>query len=458
MRLAAPSPATALGPRASGVLDLAPAGAAVAAAAAFALSLQVQATLGTGGSALRLSLADLLAAALAPLLLLLLLRRGEGPLSGQRPLWAALIVPASAAMASGFLVGAAHGGVDGWMLGKFAGWFALLAFALCGCLLARRDVRGAPLGFARFYVAGVGLATAAYIGLACLGMRWPLTGDSRLSGLIDNPNAFALIAVCAAALALALGPEPFGRRSRAGWEGLVALLTAGALFTRSLAAVAALMAVGAVYLLAERRPGVVLRVAVLAGLIFAAPAVANRVLTQALPEIANGKHRVDILTKAAGVLEFGAGPRTHFYDNSLRARLDANAAALRAWRARPLLGVGLGGFLKQQRAREHAGRPAMVIHNTPLWLLTEFGLVGFALFLSLFAAFALHLAKAMRRCAGTDRARARTLLAGLLVMSGWAVMSLAHELMYQRVPWFILGMCAGVALAGAAKERTASER
>lgn len=99
----------------------------------------------------------------------------------------------------------------------------------------------------------------------------------------------------------------------------------------------------------------------------------------------------------------------------------------------PLFGAGLGAFMEQQIA---LGK-ALVIHSTPLWLLAEFGIVGFAAMVApvvlIFRAEALRL---------KDQDVAGRLL--ILIVSGFAVMSLAHELMFQRAFWLLLGAALAV--------------
>ena len=76
------------------------------------------------------------------------------------------------------------------------------------------------------------------------------------------------------------------------------------------------------------------------------------------------------------------------------------------------------------------GRP-QVIHNTALWILAEFGLLGAAVFGWVFCLLA-HYAIRFGR---TQPAR-RILLLLLLV---FATFSLAHEIFYQRIFWLVLG-------------------
>ena len=101
---------------------------------------------------------------------------------------------------------------------------------------------------------------------------------------------------------------------------------------------------------------------------------------------------------------------------------------LEMWRQSPLLGAGLGVF--------HAKSPiwmghAQVIHSTPLWILAEFGLLGGAVFGWAFFLLARHAI----RFGKTQPAR-RILL---LLLVAFAIFGLAHEMLYQRIFWLMLG-------------------
>src|SRR3546814_8708178 len=73
----------------------------------------------------------------------------------------------------------------------------------------------------------------------------------------------------------------------------------------------------------------------------------------------------------------------------------------------------------------------LVIHSTPLWLLPETGIVGFLIFAV--PAVRVFFVEARR----TERDSASVFL--VLIITALAVMSLAHELLYQRAFWFLFG-------------------
>jgi len=101
---------------------------------------------------------------------------------------------------------------------------------------------------------------------------------------------------------------------------------------------------------------------------------------------------------------------------------------LEMWRQSPILGAGLGVFYAKSPV--WMGHP-QVIHNTPLWILAEFGLLGVAVFGWAFFLLTRHAI----RFGKTQPAR-RILL---LLLVAFAIFGLAHEMFYQRISWLVLG-------------------
>jgi hypothetical protein len=98
------------------------------------------------------------------------------------------------------------------------------------------------------------------------------------------------------------------------------------------------------------------------------------------------------------------------------------------WRQSPVVGAGLGVFHAMSSA--WLGHP-QVIHNTPLWILAELGLLGGAAVGWGFFLLARHAIRFGR----TQPAR-RVLF---LLLAVFSVFSLAHEIFYQRIFWLVLG-------------------
>ena len=114
-------------------------------------------------------------------------------------------------------------------------------------------------------------------------------------------------------------------------------------------------------------------------------------------------------------------------------RLKSINGGIDMWLSNAFIGAGLGAYLHSQ---SNSGETAVVIHSTPIWLLAEFGLLGFGIFV---AAFILLMKWALsRRDVFPDTMAARCLV---LVLLAFAIFSTVHEILYQRIFWFILGAC-----------------
>lgn len=117
-------------------------------------------------------------------------------------------------------------------------------------------------------------------------------------------------------------------------------------------------------------------------------------------------------------------------ESSDSLRFSLLSAAFDMWKNYPLFGAGLGAFYHE--SAEILGVD-IVVHNTVLWILAEFGLVGFSF-------FAIPFFSIMRYMITGGRFKvARNMLFLLLLVFG--VMSLFHEVFYQRIFWIIMGAC-----------------
>jgi O-antigen ligase/uncharacterized membrane protein YbhN (UPF0104 family) len=99
------------------------------------------------------------------------------------------------------------------------------------------------------------------------------------------------------------------------------------------------------------------------------------------------------------------------------------------WRHHPLLGGGLGTFLLGRAG----GSIPLVIHSVPIWFMAEMGLVGLA-------AYGLFVASLVSRGVAALRGSAPYARSLLLVIAVFVVMSLAHDLFFQRTFWFVAGL------------------
>jgi hypothetical protein len=325
----------------------------------------------------------------------------------------------------------AHGWSDWAMINKAAGFAMLLCYAMAGALIVMRaGQRGWTMLLLTFVAVAAGLV-ALDLGITVL-IRSGWTAilhfvSFQISGFSQNSNAFAfvLLLALAALVTLRLPLRPHA--------ALIAILVAGIWFTGSrsglvtmiaLVAAAPVMRANVRPLLAGCGLGAFLLVA-----IAQAPLAVRFVLSFFDPSIS--------ADPAASILDvIGREAEGSTYEHILTVE-----QGLAMFASHPLFGAGLGAFIGEQVRL--TGTP-LVIHSTPVWLLAETGIIGFAVF---FAAAARIVAVEWSRRAQRP-ARFLILIFGVL-----ALMSELHELLYQRGFWLLLG----ATLAIAARPVTAPE-
>lgn len=420
---------------------------AVIAGAAMGLAMHVQPTLVFGDHVLRASLSDLL---LLPLLILplIVLIRTPKALPWACIFWAAaLCLVLSTSFAHSVLE---RGAPTSWAITKLVGGYMLLAYLCAGAAIVVVGGERARTAF----VLGFVLIMAVVVALFCVqgllpewfGTIFGVTGG-RFTGLASNPHAAGLMFLLALCLAITHARVlDFRLRSGASW--LLAILAATSLLLTTSGAVWGATVVCLPILLVlrvitVRKLSLVLAMSV--GIAFTVTSVGNPLggLHQLKVNFGKIERVLGLLGKAEN-----AEPAQLSKDElkaekySIGPRVATNAEAFRLWQSAPLLGKGLGYFLDSQRGRQTFGEVPIQIHNTLLWLLAETGLVGCAVFIGFVLCGVYSLWRLSRGAWPADKARFA--LAVLVFIVGWQIMSLAHELMYQRIAFFVLGL----ALAG----------
>ncbi len=320
------------------------------------------------------------------------------------------------------------GWTDWAFVNRTIGWFILLAYGATGALLV---LRAGESGFSlllRTYVA-VGLAIAALdtalLSVLTAGAQLPAAiTHYRLEGLSQNPNAFALqllLVFAAAATALRAGRTQllvlsaamfaiWLTSSRAGW---------GTLLVTALAAVL-------VHAVTARRMLVAVALTVLATLLFAyLPTIVTLLLVAVHHLLAMFGHDGAINLTPASVFTNAASR----YEGANAERMISLIGGWRLFIAHPIFGAGLGTFIEGY-TRAH-GIP-LVIHSTPLWLAAELGLIGLA-------AIAIPAIRVLMREFHQREPREPAGNFLILALLAFGTMGLAHDLLYQRAPWLLLG-------------------
>jgi hypothetical protein len=344
------------------------------------------------------------------------------------PVWRAPAVNRALLVCTCLLgVGLIHGfmniGVTQWALvGRFVGWFVLLGYLGAGYLMV--SICGA-LGLRRFRLTLITM-TALIIVVTLITRFSALVFHSReyfqpnFQGFAQNRNAFAFQMLCVMSLILGYG-KSYGRLiicAQGFWgQARFYLLAATPLFgifmsgSRAGIVTTAITAVAAAVMKFVRwRPLVIIFLLSLLGL-----GIMWGVDACAANGCFPGSSDIELVSKLS----------TSLSDN---LRWAADKLAFRMWLDAPFLGVGLGVFIKSSQT---SLGETMVVHNTLLWILSEFGLLG----LIVLAAAILPVGKAIA-CKTKFSCKNRSLL---LLALAFSVFCQFHEVSYQRILWFVLG-------------------
>lgn len=128
-----------------------------------------------------------------------------------------------------------------------------------------------------------------------------------------------------------------------------------------------------------------------------------------------------------------------------RVRMTTYTDAIALWKRHPLIGGGLGSFRAYQS--ETVSTYNDIIDFTALWLLAETGIIGLSAF-SIF--FLLALWQVFKRVKSQNDPHG-FYMGLLMTMIIFAIMSLAHELLYTRFLWFLMGL--GLAVNNSVPQR-----
>lgn len=336
------------------------------------------------------------------------------------------------AFSMAFLWGLYRFGFTGFaFFSKFMGFFVLVGYFSVGFLFIEQT--GAEKGFKIL----LGLMTTVLVCiiifqimrhiLEVVGLMKYNYYHSSLSGYAGNRNAFAMQILCVAAMRLAtLSSSKKLLYYRNCW--LLAILFSGIFFTYSRSAI-----ITSIFLFSLYR-----------GLCF--------MTTKELRDIG-----IKIFLVVAGVfllenilcflinsweaaLDIQLGARSMFTmqqyspTTSDPQRLYSIVEGLRLWVRNPFLGIGLGGFFHHEIIKN--GLP-LVIHNTFIWILTEFGIIGSSIFFLYGFTILKYLYNLILSRKASLWSIQDKLIFNLVII--FLLMGSAHEIFYQRIFWFILG-------------------
>lgn len=235
------------------------------------------------------------------------------------------------------------------------------------------------------------------------GVRIPfMEMDGRLSGMLIDPNAYGGLLVTAFAVHIMTsgGPVPLLR----GWLGLVATITlsGGIMMTFSRSSWIGLVLV--LLALTIMKPSRLVKIG-------AGFAVAFAVL---------------LLYKGTAYLDVFGSMASR--PSQIQSRLDILSKAFDWIAQSPLIGIGLGTYNYELR---------IIIHNTPMWLMTEFGLIGFMVYVGFMTWFFVI---GFRSYRAADVRHRPVILAFLLSHAAMIGLSMGIEALFQRYWWFMMAM------------------
>ena len=332
-------------------------------------------------------------------------------------------------MGLAFLHGWAMFGVTEWALyNRLVGWLLLLCYLLTGALIARSVGSIGLRTIARVYLVScvviISLEIVVRLGASFVGLDYEdfYTGlvYSSFSGMIGNPNAFGLQLVLAMSLGLSGQYFWVGRYSSTIQHAFLGVIFAGIVFTGSRASALALIIIVCGSLLLRRS-----NIRQLLSTVGVGAAVVLLVL------VANH------ISMSSGGSNSGVHPEEFFSPEYVGfVYVDRWESMVVGWEmfvSHPIFGAGLGAYMEDHLNRR--GFPH-VIHSSYLWLLAEFGIVGFIAFLTVPANVVQWIWRNWARRWEWDW----TIIAGIGCLVTFGFMSLVHELVYQRIVWFMCGV------------------
>ncbi|MDB5056402.1 MAG: hypothetical protein JWM44_4452 [Bacilli bacterium] len=231
-----------------------------------------------------------------------------------------------------------------------------------------------------------------------------LIQDARLSGMLIDPNAYGGLLVTA--FAVHIMTQNSQRPLIGGFMGLVATLTlsCGIVLTFSRSSWIGLAFI--LMVLTFLKPKAIFKIAI-------GFAASFSVLL-----IYKGVDYLNVLT------EMSSRP------SQIQSRLDILGQASIMINQSPLFGIGLGTYNHDLR---------IIIHNSPIWFLTEFGVFGLLMYIGFMLWIFVTGFRSMR---AAEPAHRPVIIAFILTQVAMMGLSMGIEALYQRYWWLMMGLCA----------------
>jgi putative inorganic carbon (hco3(-)) transporter len=229
---------------------------------------------------------------------------------------------------------------------------------------------------------------------------WMNSFTSRLSGMLIDPNAFGglLVVIFAIHIVSLYSKNPLFSKQVA--YGITFTLLVGIILTFSRSAWLALSIV--LLIQALRNPIYIFRIAFISFISFVAIIL-----------IAGTDYLQEIIWLATR-------------SSQIDTRLTIINTGLNLFYESPIFGIGLGVITEKYH---------IIIHNTPVWILVEFGLIGFVIFLLFIANILWRGVIAFHKTKKENKPIIYGLLLAFIAMVG---LSLGIEALYQRHWWIVM--------------------
>lgn len=420
---------------------------------ALGIALQIQITPFSSAEymGLRLNLAD----ALLPVFLLSCLSCAVKEHSGL-PQWTWRFLPhtlfvltlvMTASLFNGYL---ALGDWNTWaLINKFIGWFVLLGYFFAGAWITHRfGSSGVALFLKSFLYSGIALLVAVMLSLFAEHItnwegKFPFNYPA--AGLMDNRNAYAFLI-----LTLFIFSTVFLHRESYSFLRFLAPLLWGLMpffllynGSRILWVLFPLVALILIFMDKGRSLFITL-------LPFAAGCIlVGLLMAQDMPwkirylSVADNISTLVDHSKEEGLSQENA--QAEILHQKLSYKGDVNRIlilnqSLALWKENPVFGTGLG-VAQFHQIREN-GKILSVIDSTPLWLLTETGLIGLGAFILFYFGLLVTLLRKGWGKEGRGEELYRTMT---LFLIAFGAMSLLHEILYTRFVWVLIGLSFAVA-------------
>jgi len=383
------------------------------------------------GNAVTANLADPIALSALAAMAAYFLFQHKLPIALPKPVWLWL-GGITLVLVFGFLNGVLQFGITPWALSnRLFGWLVILGYVACGALIVSQfGAHGRRILLLTI------LATAVVVVIVRLGVfAIHFSGVTRFSGMSNfegysaNRNTFAVMLLMALAGLFCLLPL-----FRIGYRRHMALIAGGILFLGLWQTGSKLgLACTAILLLTM----LVVRPVLWRNMVLSvALAVGFYLFLSFLPHIlALLANLIQSSTDELSITDGLARSLDTFVSTAIDERAVSIHAGINLWLENPLIGSGLGAAIRLNLGSK--GLP-LVIHSTPIWILAEFGIIGFATVLSLPCWLLWQTRAKLWRAIRHRRLSSYHLgLLGTCLVFG--LFGLGHEIAYQRLFWLLIG-------------------